>query len=110
MKILQEEAVNAMRTGQVAGTAGVNQSAAPVQGTVDTSAAASESSAATVSFSSRAQDISKAQASVNAAPEVREDLVQSLKSRIDSGTYNVSGADIADMMMRRHAADNSANG
>jgi len=106
MKIQQNEAVNAARIGQVQT---VNQSAVSA-GSSAVPASGAESPAATVSFSSHAQDIAKAKAAVNAAPDVREDLVSSLKARVDSGTYNVSGADIADMMMRRVAADQSGNG
>jgi negative regulator of flagellin synthesis FlgM len=109
MKILHEEAVNAARIGQVAGAKNVqNQNALPVQGTVTPAGAVSP--AATVSFSSQAQEIAKATAAVNAAPEIRTDLVNSLKSRIDKGDYNVSGADIADMMLRRSSADTTLNG
>jgi len=109
MKILQDEAVNAARIGQVEGASSVKQSAASSQGTVE-SQSGSVSPAATVSFSTQAQDIAKAKAAVNAAPDVREDLVSSLKARVSSGTYSVSGADVADMMMRRMAADNSVSG
>jgi negative regulator of flagellin synthesis FlgM len=105
MKIQQDESANAARIGQV-------QPVAPPAKTPNGSAAASsttESPAATVSFSTQAQDIAKATAAVNAAPDVREDLVSSLKARIDSGQYHVSGADVADMMMRRVAADNTGS-
>ena len=37
--------------------------------------------------------------------DVREELVQSLKARIENGTYNVSGEEIADLMIRRAFAD-----
>lgn len=101
MKILLEEAVNAARVGQVESR----------PGTIDTSAAsavggaAPASPAATVTLSLKAQEISRAQAAVNAAPDVRQDVVDALKAKIDAGQYHVSGADIADMMLRRHAAD-----
>ncbi|MDR3711140.1 MAG: flagellar biosynthesis anti-sigma factor FlgM [Capsulimonadaceae bacterium] len=64
------------------------------------------SSAATATFSARAQEISRAKAAVNAAPDTRDDLVSSIKDRVDAGTYNPSSDDIAEMMLRRHAADN----
>ena len=35
----------------------------------------------------------------------REDMIASLKARIEAGTYHVSGADIADAMARRAIAD-----
>ncbi len=104
MKILQNEAVNAARIGQVQGTSPVSsKTAVPGQGT--NSAAAAESPAATVSFSSAAQQIASVTAAVNAQPDTRDELVQSLKAKIANGQYNVSSSDIADMMLRRHAAD-----
>jgi negative regulator of flagellin synthesis FlgM len=38
-------------------------------------------------------------------PEIREDIVADVKDRIALGEYNVSGDEIADMMLRRLAAD-----
>ena len=35
----------------------------------------------------------------------REDMIADLKSRIEAGTYNPSGDDIADTMIRRSIAD-----
>lgn len=37
--------------------------------------------------------------------DIREDIVESLRERLDAGTYNVSGTDIADMIFRRAIAD-----
>jgi negative regulator of flagellin synthesis FlgM len=105
MKIAQQEAVNAAQTSPVQSTGTVgSQPANPGTG----QNANADSPAATVSFSPQAQEIAKYKAAVNAAPDVREDLVSSLKSRIENGEYNVSGDEIADMMVRRYAADNSA--
>jgi negative regulator of flagellin synthesis FlgM len=42
---------------------------------------------------------------VNDLPDVREDLVQALKARVEAGTYHVSGEEIADLMIRRTWAD-----
>jgi len=64
-----------------------------------------ESSAAMVSFSPQAQEIARAKEAVNATPDVREDLVNSLRDQVQAGTYNPRSEDIADMMMRRQAAD-----
>src|SRR5690348_1359669 len=66
---------------------------------------AAGSPAATVDFSAQAQQIQNAKAAVDATPDVRQSLVDSLKQKVDSGTYKVSSSDIADMMLRRHAAD-----
>lgn|GEM_PF-588626 len=38
-------------------------------------------------------------------PDTREEIVNELKERIDKGEYKVSGAEIAEMMLRRRAAD-----
>lgn len=38
-------------------------------------------------------------------PDVREDQVQELKKRIANGEYEVKGEDVAEMMLRRLAAD-----
>jgi len=38
-------------------------------------------------------------------PDIREDIVEELKKRIENGEYKVSGEEIAEMMMRRRAAD-----
>ena len=111
MKILQQEAVNAARIGQTPGVSGVApNSAIPGQGTDTVASVGAATPAATVSFSPRAQEIAQAKAAVDAAPDVRESLVASLKAKVESGTYHVSGADVADMMMRRFEADRSASG
>ena len=108
MKIQHDEAVNAARIGQVQGARGAsNQSVLDID--TNTGAADGASPAATVQFSDAARDIANAKAAVSDSPDVREDLVQSLKARIANGTYNVKGEDVADMMMRRYDADNSAN-
>ena len=63
------------------------------------------SPAASVEFSPTTQEIQRVKQLVNETPDVREELVQSLKSRIEKGTYNVSGADIADLMVLRAFED-----
>lgn len=51
------------------------------------------------------QGMAVAEAALAHVPEVREDYVRELKERIQKGDYEVSGAEIADMMLRRRAAD-----
>jgi len=46
-----------------------------------------------------------AKEALNTVPDVRVDIVDDLKRKISSGEYNVSGEDIADMMLRRLGAD-----
>ena len=43
--------------------------------------------------------------SVEEMPEMREEIVASLRARIEAGTYHVSGEAIAEMMLRRMMAD-----
>lgn len=46
---------------------------------------------------------------LRAGDDIREELVLSLKERIDAGTYDVSGDQIAEMMVRRAMADRLAS-
>lgn len=81
----------------------------PSQPTASKSAAQAYSQgaapAAHVDISEQAQAISVASAAVQSAPDVREDLVANLKAQVDAGTYQVSGKDIADQLLRRAQAD-----
>ncbi|MGC8668264.1 MAG: flagellar biosynthesis anti-sigma factor FlgM [Chthonomonadales bacterium] len=63
------------------------------------------SGAATVEISAHAIELLRARKAVEEAPDAREELVAELKAKIDSGTYNVTGEDIADLMVRRAYAD-----
>lgn len=51
------------------------------------------------------QGIAVAQEALKDIPDIREDIVEDLRKRIANGEYKVSGEDVADMMMRRRAAD-----
>lgn len=53
----------------------------------------------TVSLSQSARDIQLAKDAVEAAPEVREEVVQDLKKEVDSGAYKVDSNQIADKMV-----------
>ena len=46
-----------------------------------------------------------AEAALKDVPDTRDELVEELKQRIRKGEYEVSGEEIAEMMMRRLAAD-----
>jgi anti-sigma28 factor (negative regulator of flagellin synthesis) len=46
-----------------------------------------------------------AEEALSYVPDIRDDLVNELKERIQKGEYQVSGAEIAEMMLRRLAAD-----
>jgi flagellar biosynthesis anti-sigma factor FlgM len=51
------------------------------------------------------QGILVAEEALKSVPETRDEIVEDLRRRIQSGEYKVSGEDVADMMMRRRAAD-----
>jgi len=51
------------------------------------------------------QGILVAEEALKEVPDVREELIEGLKKRIQNGEYKVSGEEVADMMMRRRAAD-----
>jgi anti-sigma28 factor (negative regulator of flagellin synthesis) len=44
-------------------------------------------------------------AAVDRAPETREQVVESLRARVEAGAYSVSGEQVAEMMIRRLIAD-----
>lgn len=48
--------------------------------------------------------ISETVAKVNATPD-RMNMVEELKAKIEAGTYNPTGEEIADSMIRRNIAD-----
>ena len=52
-----------------------------------------------------AAEVARVVEMVKAAPDVREEIVMKLKERIEKGEYQVSGEEIADMMIRRMKAD-----
>jgi negative regulator of flagellin synthesis FlgM len=58
----------------------------------------------TVSLSSIGKDIQVAKQAVGAAPDVREDVVASLKAAIKNGTYDVSGEAFADKLLAKFEA------
>ncbi len=49
----------------------------------------------TVDLSTKARDVHSIQNALAGIPDIREEKVQELKSRIEAGTYNVSGEQIA---------------
>ena len=51
------------------------------------------------------QDMKMITEAISLVPDVREQIVSSLRERIESGTYTVSGDNIAEMMVRRALAD-----
>ena len=65
----------------------------------------SSKSETTKQLSPLEQGMLVAEAALADIPDTREQLVNEIKERIQKGEYNVSGKDIAEMMLRRHAAD-----
>lgn len=49
--------------------------------------------------------MSVAEAALSKVPEVRDELVEDIKTKIKSGQYKVSADEVAEMMLRRLAAD-----
>ena len=96
--------VESTRAGQIVG---VNRPQ-PVAGNSDAQPNLGSSGgapAAAVELSQSAQTINLARQAVDAVPDTRDELVSRIKSQVDSGTYHVSGSDIADQMFRRAQAD-----
>ena len=58
-----------------------------------------------VDLSAAAKDIRQLKGVIAELPDVREDKVQDLKSRIEQGTYNVSGEKIVDKMLGESVID-----
>lgn len=56
-------------------------------------------------LSTASQEITKALALISRTSDVRADKVAALKARIDAGTYQVSGGDIANSVWARALAD-----
>lgn len=52
-------------------------------------------------FSNLGKDISAAQAAISAAPDVREELVASIRSRVQSGTYSVDNETFAEKLLQK---------
>lgn len=46
-----------------------------------------------------------AEAALANVPDTRDEIVSELKERIQKGEYKVSGKEVAEMMLRRRAAD-----
>ena len=55
-----------------------------------------------VSISSIGKDMKTAKDALAATPDVRTDLVDSIKSKIQDGTYNVSAGSFADKLLQKY--------
>lgn len=64
--------------------------------------------AALLELSDAAREVQMVKRQLAETPDIRVDRVAALKARVEAGTYNVSGEDIADLIIRRALADNTA--
>ena len=55
-------------------------------------------------ISNTGKDIQTAKQAVAGAADVREDLVASIKERLDAGTYQVNTDDFADRLLERYGS------
>jgi negative regulator of flagellin synthesis FlgM len=53
-----------------------------------------------IDISSKAKDIQKANESINAAPDIRIEKVDQIKDQIKNGSYNVSGEQLAEKILK----------
>lgn len=85
-----------------------NKNVSPEKSSVSVKAE-SESSAANASdnvrFSAKAKELQEAGKALEATPDMRSEKVAELKSRIDSGSYNVKGEAIADSIIKASLLD-----
>jgi len=70
-----------------------------------TAAPAAAPAEETVALSTRSKELLQIKTAVAQLPEVRDEKVQALKAQVESGTYNVNGAKIAEKMLKDSALD-----
>ncbi len=61
-------------------------------------------SADKVEISSEARDFQAVLNAIKLTPDVREEKVDEIKKKIDSGTYNISGRDVVEKLIREYKA------
>ena len=84
------------------------RSSAPLTSVPSSGRSIQSRQAAQVDVSAAAQEVLQIKKQISQLPDVREDRVQALKAQVESGTYHVSGQDIADLIIRRTLADNTS--
>jgi len=77
------------------------QPAAPRPAAPETEAKPQEKGGDVVQLSDRARLVARATELAQAAPEIRQDKVASLKADLSAGTYNVSGRAVAEALLRK---------
>ena len=73
-----------------------------------TSAGGSAPQTDQLQFSSLGKDIRAAQAAVEGAPGIREELTASIKTRIENGAYSVDNASFAEKLLQKRAEMDAA--
>ena len=99
MKISTEE------VGRIIQTGGFIRTSGRTTGYGRPAATPKPTEASSVEISDQAKDVQLVKNAVAELPDVRESQVEALKARIESGTYNVSSQDVADLIVRRTYAD-----
>ena len=79
----------------------VQQIYKPKQSARNQQAGAVSRSSDQLQLSTAGRDFQTAKSAVAAVPDVREDLVSSIKARIDSGTYQVDTSAFAEKLMAK---------
>ncbi len=72
--------------------------------TVKTAAAAPAAKRDAVEFSSIGKDFQLAKKAVSQAPDVRKDIVEPIKAKVQNGTYEVSNESFADKLIEKYYA------
>ncbi|MCI8626792.1 MAG: flagellar biosynthesis anti-sigma factor FlgM [Lachnospiraceae bacterium] len=67
-----------------------------------TSGSVTEGSRDSLELSRAGNDFVFAKAAVQAAPDIRQDRVDAIRQQLASGTYSVSGQDIAERLVERY--------
>ena len=58
-------------------------------------------------LSRKASDLNKVREIIQKTPDIREERIALLKEKIASGSYNVSGQEIAGKMLREHLLEDT---
>ena len=106
MRVSGEEFLRVSRS--VPGPSDVDQSRISGAGITFTGAIATAPDNPTTAFNMKTPstfEIQRVAEIVEGLPDIREDVVESLRARIEAGTYLVSGEQVAEMMVRRFLAD-----
>ena len=60
-----------------------------------------------VEISRKANDLNRIREIIRKTPDIREGKIAILREKITSGSYNVSGQEIADKMLREHLLEDT---